>query len=289
MDRRDAQMKVAVITGANTGMGFSTALVLANSGMHVLMLCRNEQRGKQALSELNDQKKRGSAELIICDLGSLASIRQAASEIKSKYEQIDILINNAGVVSPKREETEDGFEMQIGVNHLGHFLLTNLLIDRLKKATDARIIIVSSGAHKWGHFYSEDPHLHESYNVLKGYGQSKLCNLLFAKELQTRLEGTSVSVFTLHPGAVATSLGVDRETGFGGAIHALLKPIFSSPREGADTAIHLALSNKVTAKQGHYFVNRKSQKISDRAQDEKMASMLWEWSVKQTKLSLETT
>ncbi len=262
-------MKVAVITGANTGMGFSTALVLANSGMHVIMLCRNEQRGKQALSDLESRKKNGSAELVICDLGSLESIRYAAAEINSNYKQIDVLINNAGVVSPKREETVDGFEMQIGVNHLGHFLLTNLLLERLKAAANGRIIIVSSGAHKWGHFYINDPHMHEHYNVLKGYGQSKLCNLLFAKELQARVEGTGISVFTLHPGAVATSLGVNRETGFGKAIHSLLKPVFSSPREGADTAIYLALSTKVSAKKGHYFVNRKSAKISERAQDEK--------------------
>lgn len=253
-------MKIAVITGANAGMGFATSLVLANSGMHVVMLCRNKERGQKALDQLNARKKNGSAELILCDLASLADIRKAAEKIHDRFDRIDVLINNAGVVSPQRQETQDGFEMQIGVNHLGHFLLTNLLLPALRQSKDGRIIIVSSGAHKWGRFYIEDPHLHEGYNVMKGYGQSKLCNLLFAKELLSRLNNTNISVFTLHPGAVSTDLGVDRKTGFGKAVHKVFRPIFQTPREGADTAIYLALSNKVTDKQGHYFVNRKTEK-----------------------------
>lgn len=277
-------MKIAVITGANAGMGFATSLILANSGMHVVMLSRNEERGQKALDQINIRKKNGSAELVLCNLASLADIRKAADEINTRYERIDVLINNAGVVSPKREETQDGFEMQIGVNHLGHFLLTNLLLPVISQSKDGRIIIVSSGAHKWGRFYKEDPHLHEGYNVMKGYGQSKLCNLLFAKELTSRLKDTNISVFTLHPGAVSTELGVDRKTGLGKAVHNVFRPIFQTPREGADTAIYLALSNKVSDKQGHYFVNRKTEKTSVQAKSNGDALRLWNWSEKQTLL-----
>ncbi|MFS0787909.1 SDR family oxidoreductase [Shouchella sp. 1P09AA] len=275
-------MKIAAVTGANSGMGQSISLVLANSGMHVILLCRNEKRGKEALANIEKQKKNGSVELQLCDLGSLASVKQAAKAIQARHKTIDILINNAGIVTPKRQETEDGFEMQIGVNHLGHFLLTNLLLNAIKRADDGRIIIVSSGAHEWGNFYEKDPHLHEHYNVLKGYGQSKLCNLLFAQVLSKKLAETNVSVFAMHPGAVSTNLGVNRDSGFGATIHKLLRPFFQTPREGADTTLYLALSQKVKADAGKYFVNRKVTKTAKQAQDVQLAQKCWEWSEKQT-------
>ncbi|AIC95791.1 SDR family oxidoreductase [Shouchella lehensis] len=277
-------MKVAAVTGANSGMGKSVALVLANSGMHVVMLCRNEKRGKEALSYIEQHKKNGSVELQLCDLGSLSSVKQAAEALKQKHSTIDVLINNAGVVCPKRQETEDGFEMQMGVNHLGHFLLTNLLLDHIKQSKDGRIIVVSSGAHEWAHFYEKDPHLHEGYNVAKGYGQSKLCNLLFVNELKERVAGTNVSVFAMHPGAVSTNLGVDRGSGFGKAIHTLLRPFFLTPREGADTMIYLALSDRVKKDAGNYFIKRKVSKPARTALSREVALKCWSWSEKQTGL-----
>ncbi|WP_059105593.1 SDR family oxidoreductase [Shouchella shacheensis] len=277
-------MKKAVVTGANAGMGFATALALANAGMHVLMLCRNEERGQKALDALDAKKEAGSAELYSCDLASMASIRRAVKEIARRHQALDLLIANAGVVSPRREETEDGFEMHLGVNHLGHFLLVNQLLPQLESSEDARVIIVSSGAHKWGCFHWEDPHLHFGYNVAKAYGQSKLANLLFAHELTKRLEGSGVSVFSLHPGAVSTSLGVNRETEFGATIHKLLRPFFQTTEKGASTAIHLALSTELPGVTGSYFVNKQQVKPAPSAVDDCKARQLWLWSEKQTGL-----
>lgn len=273
--------KLALITGATSGMGFATAVEMAKKDYAVVILGRNIEKGLKA-AEL--AKKESGSEYITfspCDLASLDSIRNFLNEFIKNHDKLDVLINNAGVLTFKREETKDGFEMQIGVNHLGHFLLTNSLLDLILKSEEGRIVNVSSGGHKWGKFNEEDPHLKNSYNVFKGYGQSKLANILFTKELALRLKDTNIIVNTLHPGAVATNLGVNRKTGFGKKIYKMLTPFFQTPTEGAATSIFLATSPDIKSVSGEYFYKKEISKVSDLANDKELAKRLWTWSEKE--------
>ncbi len=267
--------KIALVTGANSGTGKWTAIALAEQGARVVMLCRNRQRGEEALAEVKRFSQNDDVELMLCDLASMDSIHEFSKVFHEKYEYLDILINNAGVILPKRQETKDGFELQFGVNHLGHFLLTNLLLDLILKSSSARIVVVSSGAHKAGKIHFNDLQLKNSYNLIKAYSQSKLANLLFAYELARRLKDKKVTVNALHPGAVATNMGIDRQTGFGGLITKILKPFFQTPKEGASTAVYLAISNEVEGITGKYFYNKKSINSSKESYDEKLQEKLW--------------
>ncbi|MGE6228624.1 SDR family oxidoreductase [Paenibacillus chitinolyticus] len=270
--------KIMMVTGANSGMGLATTIALARQGAKVIMVCRSEERGQSALREAIAASGSGEIELMQCDLGSLRSIRSFAADFKSRYDHLDVLINNAGVVSLKRETTSDGFEVMMGVNHLGHFLLTNLLLGPLKRAEQGRIVVVSSGAHKIGKIRWEDPHLTKRYTVWTGYAQSKLANILFTKELAARLKGTAVTVNALHPGAVGTQIGVDRNTGFGKSVLAMLRPFFLTPAQGAETAVYLAVSGNVSCATGEYFYRKKIAPVSARAKDKELAAKFWEWS-----------
>lgn len=280
--------KLALITGATSGMGYATAVEMAKKNYAVVMLGRNVEKGLQAAETAKRESGSQDIEFAACDLASLDSIRAFATEFIQKHDTLDVLINNAGVLTIKRQETQDGFEMQLGVNHLGHFLLTNLLLDLILDAEAGRIVNVSSGGHKWGTFYEEDPHMNKSYNVIKGYGQSKLANILFTKELALRLQDTNVLVNTLHPGAVATNLGVDRKTGFGKTIYKLLTPVFQTPAEGAATAIFLASSPDIEGMSGEYFYKKKIHKVSDAANDQELGKRLWAWSEKEVNYHLLT-
>lgn len=222
---------------------------------------------------------------MLCDLASLESIRSFAEEFTRKYPILDILINNAGVVTIKRQLTKDGFEMDLGVNHLGHFLLTNLLLEPLKAAEQGRIVVVASGAYKIGALHYEDPTLARRFNPAKAYARSKLANILFTKELAARLQGTRVTVNCVHPGAVGTNIGVNRETGFGKSILKLLSYFFLTPEQGADTAIYLATESDLQEVTGQYYYRRKNQELTPRAKNKQEAQRLWQWSQEQVGLS----
>ncbi|MEN0641819.1 SDR family oxidoreductase [Alkalicoccobacillus gibsonii] len=277
--------KVAIVTGANSGMGLATSVAIANQDIHVIMLCRNEERGKEALKKAEQQLTKGSVELQLCDLASLENIRSYAKRFIESEQQLDIFVANAGVVSTKRQETADGYESMLGVNHLGHFLLIQLLLEKIKESSDGRIVIVSSGAHKWGKLDFDNLQLHSGFNVMKGYGQSKLANVLFARKLAKELIGTNVTVNALHPGAVATNLGVNRDTGFGKAIHRVLKPFFLTPEQGSKTAVYLATSSELDGVTGEYFIKEQQAPISKRAADDELALKLWDWSMEETGLT----
>ena len=289
MNGRHLEGKVAIVTGANSGMGMATTAALSDMGARVIMLCRNEERGEKALSEL--MKKAGrSLELIICDLGDYDSIRRFVKQVKSEYERIDILVNNAGFISLDRQETKEGLERQFGINHIGHFLLTELLLCKMGKGS--RIVIVASGAHKTGRIHFEDINLTHGFNVIKAYSQSKLANVLYTRELARRTRKRGITVNCCHPGAVATNIGIDRDTGFGKTITGILKPFFQTPEQGARTAIFLATDDSVKNISGEYFYKCKVANSSKRSKDMRLARKLSVFSKKlilkkgdQTKLS----
>lgn len=275
MDNLDG--KVAIVTGANSGMGMATVEALSDKGATVIMLCRSEERGKEAIFKLTENKER-NLDLILCDLGDYESIRNFAKAVKEKYDHIDILVNNAGFISLDRQLTKEGLERQFGINHIGHFLLTKELLELMGKGS--RIVNVASGAHKTGKIHFDDINLTKGFNVIKAYSQSKLANVLFTRELARRVADRGITVNCCHPGAVATNIGIDRDTGFGKTITGLLKPFFQTPMEGARTAIFLASDKSVENITGGYFYKCKIAKSSKRSKSKKLAKKLFELSEK---------
>ena len=200
--------KTVIITGANTGIGLETAVDMAKRNARVILACRSEERGEKAAVEVRKRSGNGNAVFVQLDLASLDSVREFSAKILEEEPRIDILINNAGVMAvPERKLTKDGFEMQIGINHLGHFLLTNLLLDRIKEAPSARIVNVSSRAHLRANLDLGDLNLEKSYDAWTAYGNSKIANILFTRSLARRLKGTCVTTNSLHPGVIMTELG----------------------------------------------------------------------------------
>lgn len=267
--------KIAIVTGANSGMGMATVEALSDMGATVIMLCRNEKRGQEAYEKLMSRSER-RIELMMCDLEDFSSINAFVASVKSKYEKIDILVNNAGFISLDRQTTKEGFEKQFGINHLGHFLLTTKLIDLMYEG--ARIVNVASGAHKVGNIHFEDINLEKGYNVIKAYSQSKLANVLFTREQARCLRDRGITVNCCHPGAVATNIGIDRNTGFGKTITSLLKPFFQTPAEGARTAIFLATDDSVKNISGEYFYKCKIAPSSKKSKDMELAKRLYKLS-----------
>lgn len=269
------QNKTAIVTGANSGMGMATVRALSDMGAKVIMLCRSEKRGTEALEKLSSEKYR-DLELILCDLGNYDSIRAFANIVRRGYDHIDILVNNAGFISLDRQETGEGLERQFGINHIGHFLLTMSLLDLMGEG--GRIVNVASGAHKTGKIHFDDINLTKGFNVIKAYSQSKLANVLFTRELARRVKDRGIMVNCCHPGAVATNIGIDRDTGFGKTVTRLLKPFFQTPEQGARTAIFLASDDSVSDVTGEYFYKCRIAKSSKRSKDMELAKKLFEFS-----------
>ncbi|HUR50811.1 MAG TPA: oxidoreductase [Mycobacteriales bacterium] len=204
-DIPDLSGRTALVTGANSGLGFWTSVELARKGARVLMACRNPERASDALTRLGEHVPQGNAELLALDLASLASIERAAGEVATRVEALDLLVNNAGIMAVGEGRTEDGFELQLGTNHLGHFALTGRVLPLLLKGADSRVVTVSSYAHKMGKIDFEDLMGAEGYRRWRAYGQSKLANLLFTHELDRRAHGRLTAV-AAHPGYAATHL-----------------------------------------------------------------------------------
>jgi len=200
--------RTAIVTGANTGIGFATASVLAERGATVVLACRNGEKATDAVARIKTKLPHADVQKLSLDLSSLASVRAAAEEARSRYPRVDLLINNAGVMMPPYSQTADGFELQFGTNHLGHFAFTGLLLDRLLSTADSRIVTVSSGGHRMGRIRFDDLQSQRRYRRLSSYGQSKLANLLFSYQLQRRLTVTGAHTIAVaaHPGGADTEL-----------------------------------------------------------------------------------
>ncbi|TRY62657.1 hypothetical protein TCAL_07957 [Tigriopus californicus] len=284
--RMDGQ--TVVITGCNVGIGKETALDLSQRGAKVVMACRNLELAHKAADDIR-QATQGNVVVYQCDLANLKSVRRFAQEVNEKEERIDVLINNAGVMMCPYSKTEDGFEMQIGTNHLGHFLLTNLLLDKIKASAPARIVHVSSRAHERGQMDLDDLQWEKKkYNSMNAYGQSKLANVLFSNELARRLHGTGVTSNSLHPGVVKTELGRHIEAAIGPLKYLLYFFVFffmKNAKEGAQTSIHCAVEETLKEESGKYFSDCKEKEAQPLAKDEGLAKRLWELSSKLVNLN----
>jgi NAD(P)-dependent dehydrogenase (short-subunit alcohol dehydrogenase family) len=266
--------KICIVTGANSGIGKETARELASKGATVVLACRNPDKGAAALQEIEESTGSHDAHLILLDLGSIKSIRQFAGAIADTFPRIDVLVNNAGAYIPYRRETEDGFEMTMGVNHFGTFLLTQLLLDPLREASSARIINVSSLGHKMAKLDLDDLHSERSYKAMRVYYNSKLANIYHMHGLNKRLEGTKITVNCLHPGVIGSGFAQQEKSPFGFLVK-LGKPFLSSTRKGARTSVYLASSPEVEGVCGAYFVRCTPAKTSKAAQDLEIAERLW--------------
>nr|XP_023654057.1 retinol dehydrogenase 14-like [Paramormyrops kingsleyae] len=272
--------KTIIVTGANSGIGKATAAQLLKLQARVIMACRDERRAEEAAREIQQEAGPDRGQVVIkrLDLASLTSVRSFCEEIIKEEPRIDVLINNAGVFQCPYTRTEDGFEMQLGVNHLGHFLLTNLLLDLLKKSAPSRIVVVSSKLYKYGHINFDDLNSERSYNKAACYSQSKLANLLFIHELSRRLKDTGVAVNALSPGIVRTQLGRHVHIPFLARpiFHLISWTFFKTPVEGAQTPIYLACSPDVEGVQGKCFINCEEQELVPKATDDETARRLWD-------------
>ena len=276
------EQKLVLITGATEGVGKQTAIQLAAKGFNIVMMVRNKAKAELAKSEILAAAPNVQVDYILVDLTSFKQVRAAAKQFNDKYPKLDVLINNAGLMYPDKKITEDGFELCFQTNHLSHFILTDLLLDKLKQSKQGRIINLSSEGHRMGKF---DP---DNFNAEKGYasvGQycfTKLCNLYFTYSLADKLKGTNITVNAVHPGVVASGFGSDHDKGW-------LKPIFAISRlfminneQGAHTSVFLASDPSVAKVTGKYFKNSKVTASKGLSYNTGNQKILWDYSVAKT-------
>ena len=278
--------KTVLITGANAGIGLTTSLGLAKLGARVLMVSRDEGRGRKAQALVKEKSGNKDVHLLVADLSDQGSVRKLARDVRENFPRLHVLLNNAAVISRRREMTDDGFERQFAVNHLAYFLLTGLVMDLLKDSAPARIVNVSSQVHAGANINFDDLQSEQSYSRTRVYGRTKLANVLFTYELARRLEGTAVTVNCLHPGVVATNLLADAG-GLPRKLKAATRIIAVDAEAGARTSIYLASSAEVEGVSGRYFVKERPMDSSPESYDERVASRLWEVSCEMTGLDTD--
>uniref|UniRef100_A0A7N8WRD3 Zgc:112332 n=1 Tax=Mastacembelus armatus TaxID=205130 RepID=A0A7N8WRD3_9TELE len=269
--------KTVIITGANTGIGKETARDLARRGARIVMACRDLERAEEAQADILEDTGNENVVIRKLDLSDTQSIRAFAELINKEEKQVNILINNAGVMMCPYSKTADGFEMQLGVNHLGHFLLTYLLLDLIKHSSPARIVVVASVAHTWTGMRLNDINSDRNYDPIKAYGQSKLANVLFARSLARLLQGTGVSVFSLHPGVVQSDLWRHQHQCIQMAVK-IFRIFTKTTVEGAQTTIYCAVEPGLESQTGGYFSDCAQASCSRTASNDDLAQKVWELS-----------
>jgi retinol dehydrogenase 12 len=279
----DMNGKVVVITGSNIGIGLETAVGVATRGATTVLACRNQEKANAAATEIKNRSGNDDVHVIALDLSDLASVQRAADEILTRWDRLDVLINNAGGIWTERHLTKQGFEQTFAVNHLGHFLLTNLLLDRLKKSAPSRIVNLSSVGHHSARqgMKFDDLQSEKRYAAMDAYGRSKLANILFTRGLAKRLEGTGVTTYAVHPGPVRSGFGMDGDMkGIMGLGYKIVRPFQISSAAGAKTSIHVATSPDVASSTGEYWVRRRPGHMSKQARNDEQVEQLWDESEK---------
>ena len=267
--------KTVLVTGATAGIGRATAMGLATMGANVAITGRDRARTEGAAREIRAADGR-QVDLFVADLSSQSEVRRLADEMLQTYPRIDVLVNNVGGYWNTRHVTPDGFEHTFALNHLAPFLLTNLLLDRLKQSAPARVVTVASNAHATGQIDFDDLQGERSYSGSRAYNQSKLANILFTYELARRLQASAVTANALHPGVVNTSFGAEDPRGIQRLIIPFARPFMKTPAQGAATSIHLASAPDLEQVTGRYFANSKPKRSSKRSYDEGLAARLWQ-------------
>jgi NAD(P)-dependent dehydrogenase (short-subunit alcohol dehydrogenase family) len=272
--------KQVLLTGASRGIGRATAFALAKMGANLSLLVRDRALGEKVIEEIRATGAKGKIDLFVADLSSMKDIRRAAEEYKSKHDRLDVLLNNAGAINMDKEKTVDGFERTFATNHLGYFLLTDQLLDLLKKSAPSRIVNVASEAHRQvGGIDFDDPMFDKrSYGGFASYGASKLANILFTRELARKLEGTNVTVNSLHPGVIASGFGRNNKGAFGWIMRNIASPFLGSEESGAKTSVYLASSPDVEGKTGLYWKSSREARPTRAGQDDEAAKRLWKLS-----------
>lgn len=276
----DVNNKNILITGATSGIGRESALALAKMGANITFIARNKLKAENLLTDIN-KISNGQNSFIIADLSSQKDIKTASEKYIDKNISLDVLLNNAGLINFKRNETIDGFEETFAINHLAYFSLTNLLLDKIKESNSARIVNVSSAAHQFvKRMNFDDIHSKKSYKPFQVYGYTKLANILFTKKLSSILEKDKITVNSLHPGVVGTSFGQNNTNNLNKVLSFIAKPFMRTSEKGAETSIYLCSSPDVSDISGQYFYNCKVAKTSKWAQSKEDADKLWDLSEK---------
>ena len=267
--------RTVLVTGGTGGIGKATALGLATMGAHLAITGRDRRRTEGAAREIRAAGG-GQVDVFVADLSSQSEVRRLADEVLQSLARIDVLVNNVGGYWNTRHVTADGLEHTFAVNHLAPFLLTHLLLDRLKQGAPARVVTVSSNAQALGEVDFDDLQGERSYSGARAYNQSKLANVMFTYELARRLQGTAVTANALHPGVVSTAFGAEDPGGIQRWLVPFLRPFMKAPTEGAATSIHLASAPELEHVTGRFFANSKPRRSSERSYDADAAARLWQ-------------
>ncbi|HUX95025.1 MAG TPA: SDR family oxidoreductase [Bacteroidales bacterium] len=279
-------MRTVLITGGNSGIGKATVAGLAQRGWHVIFTARNEEKAESVKKEIIESTKNQYVDYLLADLTSIKQVKECAEAFKNKFRNLDVLINNAGVCLPERRITPDGMEESFQINHLSHFILTNLLIDNLKHSEDPRIVNVSSAAHAAGRFDPDNLQSEKQYSSIRTYADTKLYNILFTLELAGKLKDSGIKVNVLHPGMVSTNFGHE----FGGVfnfIYNIGRVIMITPEKGATTSIYLATSDEISNVSGKYFIRCKPAKLKNPYLTEANQKLLWQKSMELAEMNLK--
>ena len=281
----DIRGKTVLLTGATSGIGLEASVALARQGARVVMVGRNQAKTEAALADVSARSGSKEVSYLLADFASQASVRALADAVRSRVDRLDVLVNNAGGVNKARTVTADGIETTFAVNHLGYFLLTNLLLDLVVKSAPARVVTVASVGHRRGTLDFEDLGFERGgYSIMRAYSRSKLANILFANELARRLAGSGVTSNSLHPGSVDTNIWSGAPLWAKPIIQLVFRPFFISAEKGGERIVQLAASAELEGVTGKYFENGQVVDPAPLARDASLATRLWDVSARMVRL-----